>query len=184
MSRQWYVISVFTSQENKVYNFIRKKIDSGEWKDRVFDILLPEETVQKIRNGKKHTYKRRMFPGYLLIEMDFNEDNYKMVRQVPGVSGFVNYDGITPPPPLKLSEVQSLSSKITTEETKSEQNVVQSQFLFRLEDRVKIISGAFKDFIGVVEEVNPEKGRLKVRVEIFGRSTPVDVNSLEVEKVS
>jgi transcriptional antiterminator NusG len=181
MARQWYVLSAFSSQENRALEFLRKRIESGEWEGRVFDAMMPEEPVQEIRNGRKRTYKRKMFPGYLLVEMEFTDENYRLVREVPGVSSFVNYDGQTAPRPLSRSELKNLLAK-TPEERKEEPQT--PQMLFRLDERVKITDGAFKDFIGVVEEINPEKGRLKVRVEIFGRSTPVDVDALQVERVS
>lgn len=182
MARAWYVVSTFTGQEARAVEVIKKRVASGEWAGRVFDALLPEESVQRIRNGRKRLYKRKMFPGYILVEMEFNEENYRLVRSVPGVSGFVNYDGVVPPKPLQPSELRGLLNR-TTEERKEEAPQT-PQVTFRVDERVKITDGAFKDFVGVVEEVHPEKGRLKVRVEIFGRPTPVDVDALQVERVS
>ena len=181
MSRHWYVVHTYTGQEFKAREYIKKKLESPEFKDRIFDVLVPEEPVQEMKNGKKRTYRRKLFPGYILVEMDFCEDSYQLLRTIPGVSSFINYDGNTAPKPLTKMELKNLIVK--EKDVVEPEPQVQTK-LFRIDERVKIIDGAFKDFVGVVEDVNDEKGRLKVRVEIFGRSTPVDVDFLQVERIS
>lgn len=179
MSKHWYIVQCLSGQEFRAAEFVRKRISAGPFKDRIFDVLVPEERIQEMKNGKKRVYKKKVFPGYLLIEMDFTDENYQLAREIPGVTGFVGFDGQTPPKPLSKSELKNL---IVTEEKTKEEAPVQTK-IFKVDQQVKIVDGAFKDFIGVVEDVSDEKGRLKVRVEIFGRSTPVDVDFLQVEKI-
>ena len=180
--RNWYVIQTFTGQENKALEYLRKKLVGDEFKDRIFDVMVPEEQRYEMKNGKKRSIKNKMFPGYILVELDFSDESYRLIRDTPGVTNFVGYDGETPPRPLGKTELKNLIVK-EKEEILNEEPQAPTK-LFRVDERVKIVDGAFKDFVGVVEDVHDEKGRLKVRVEIFGRSTPVDVDFLQVERIS
>lgn len=180
MARNWYIVQTYTSQEKKAHDYMKTRLDQDGFRDNIFDVLVPEENVKEMKNGKKRSFTRKVFPGYIFVEMDFNEANYRLITSVPGVLGFVEYNGVVPPRPLLKSEITKLIRN-EREEEKEETPVPTN--LFRIDEQVKVIDGAFKDFVGVVEEVNEEKGRLKVRVEIFGRSTPVDVDFLQVEKV-
>lgn len=176
----WYIIHTFSGKEQQVRVFIEKHLHDEGFEGKIREALVPEETVREMRNGKKRSYKRKLFQGYVLVEMDFSELTYDLVRKVPGVLNFVEYNGVTPPKPLSRSEVKNL---ITKEKIQDKDEVVVVNQIFRIDEQVKVIDGVFKDFVGVVEEVNEERGRLKVRVEIFGRSTPVEVDFLQVEKV-
>ncbi len=182
MSRNWYVVQTFTGQENKAFEYLHKKLAEDAFKDRIFDVMVPEEQRFEMKNGRKRSIRSKMFPGYILVEMEFSDETYRIIRDTPGVTNFVGYDGESPPRPLGKNELKNLIVK-EKEEVVAEEPQAPVK-LFRVDERVKIIDGAFKDFVGVVEDVNDEKGRLKVRVEIFGRSTPVDVDFLQVERIS
>ncbi len=176
----WYIVQTYSGQEEKAETFIRAKLADAEFKKYILDVRVPKEDVHEMRNGKKRTYKRKKFPGYLLVEMDFTPAGFQLVKSIPGIINFVNYDGSKDPRPLSRTELRNLIDE-QKEEGKVEQVVHTKSF--RIDDRVKIVDGAFKDFSGIVEEINDEKGRLKVRVEIFGRSTPVDVDFLQIERI-
>lgn len=176
----WYIVQTYSGQEEKSEAFLKTKLSDEAFSKYIKDVRVPKEDVHEMRNGKKRVYKRKKFPGYLLVEMDFTSESFQLVKSIPGVINFVNYDGTTAPRHLSRTELRNLIEE-QKEEGKVEQVVHTKSF--RVDDRVKITDGAFKDFSGIVEEINEEKGRLKVRVEIFGRSTPVDVDFLQIERV-
>jgi len=176
MSHKWYVIHTLTGQEDKVKASVENKIQEGALKDKVFQILIPTEQVSEVKDGKKRISQRKFFPGYVLIEMDLNDDIWYAIRNVPGVTGFIGTKA--KPIPLLDSEVNHIIKQ--TEERKEKPT---PKVIFENGDSVKIIEGPFVNFSGTVEEVNPDKGKIKVTVSIFGRATPVEMEYWQVEKL-
>ncbi len=180
--RGWYIVHTLTSAEKKTVEFILRKIESGELKDIVYDVKMPIEKTIEMRNGKKVKRERKFFPGYILLDMEMSEQNMRIVRNIPGISGFVGFSIGKFPKPLTQKEIDDILNK--SERVIDEEDTVSNKILFMVDENVKINDGPFKGFTGVVEEINHEKGRVKVRVEIFGRATPVDLNFLQIEKIS
>ena len=176
MSHKWYVIHTLTGQEDKVKASVENKIQDGALKDRVFQVLIPTEQVSEVKDGKKRISQRKFFPGYVLVEMDLDDDIWYVIRNMPGVTGFIGTK--TKPIPLLDSEVNHIIKQ--TEERKEKPT---PKVIFENGDSVKIIEGPFVNFSGTVEEVNPDKGKIKVTVSIFGRATPVEMEYWQVEKL-
>ncbi len=180
--RGWYIVHTLTSMEKKTVDVIKKKIESGELAGIVYDVKMPIEKIYEMKNGKKIKRERKFFPGYILIDMEMSEQNMRIVRSIPGISTFVGFSIGKFPKPLTQREIDDILNK--SERVVEEEEAPASKILFSVDETVKINDGPFKGFQGVVEEINPEKGRVKVRVEIFGRATPVDLNFLQIEKIS
>ena len=180
--RGWYIVHTLASQEKRAAGVIRKKIEDGTLKDIVFDVQVPVEYIYEMKNGKKIKKERKFFPGYILIDMDLNEQTMRMVRSLPGITTFLGYRPGKLPKPISSKEVEEILAR--SREIKEEIETTPSRVIFSIDETVKIIDGPFKGFQGVVEEINPEKGRVKVQVEIFGRPTPVDLDFLQIEKIS
>ena len=186
MAAGWYVLHTYSGYENKIEKIIRLMIDSGELdKEIIKDIKVPQEEVVEVKDGKKKTQKRKFFPGYVLVEMDLPEGlNWKetcsKIKKIQGVTSFVGTPADKRPQPLSGDEARSILQK--SGEIKGEKPVRIRQS-FNSGEQVKIIDGPFESFTGTIEEVNQEKNKLKVMVQIFGRSTPVEVDLLQVEKV-
>ncbi len=176
MSHKWYVIHTLTGQEDKVKASVENKIQDGALKDKVFHVLIPTEQVSEVKDGKKRISQRKFFPGYVLVEMDLDDDIWYVIRNMPGVTGFIGTK--TKPIPLLDSEVNHIIKQ--TEERKEKPT---PKVVFENGDSVKIIEGPFVNFSGTVEEVNPDKGKIKVMVLIFGRATPVEMEYWQVEKL-
>ena len=176
MSHKWYVIHTLTGQEDKVKASVENKIQEGALKDKVFQVLIPTEQVSEVKDGKKRISQRKFFPGYVLVEMDLDDDIWYVIRNMPGVTGFIGTK--TKPIPLLDSEVNHIIKQ--TEERKEKPT---PKVIFENGDSVKIIEGPFVNFSGTVEEVNPDKGKIKVMVLIFGRATPVEMEYWQVEKL-
>ena len=176
MSHKWYVIHTLTGQEDKVKASVENKIQEGALKDKVFQVLIPTEQVSEVKDGKKRISQRKFFPGYVLVEMDLDDDIWYVIRNMPGVTGFIGTK--TKPIPLLDSEVNHIIKQ--TEERKEKPT---PKVIFENGDSVKIIEGPFVNFSGTVEEVNPDKGKIKVTVLIFGRATPVEMEYWQVEKL-
>lgn len=176
MSHKWYVIHTLTGQEDKVKTSVENKIQEGALKDKVFQVLIPTEQVSEVKDGKKKISQRKFFPGYVLVEMDLDDDIWYVIRNVPGVTGFIGTK--TKPIPLLDSEVNHIIKQ--TEERKEKPT---PKVIFENGDSVKIIEGPFVNFSGTIEEVNPDKGKIKVTVSIFGRATPVEMEYWQVEKL-
>ncbi|MDR2601221.1 MAG: transcription termination/antitermination protein NusG [Spirochaetaceae bacterium] len=185
MSTAWYVLQVYSNRERKVEKLIRQKIASGDIpKDVVRDIKLPIEDVVEIKEGKKRFSKKIFLPGYVLIEMDLPEKDWKSVCshiiKLDGVSGFVGTKHNIRPSPLSNNEARDILQRAG--EIKGEKPN-RSRQAFASGEQVKITDGPFESFTGTIEEVNAEKNKLKVMVGIFGRNTPVEVDVAQVEKV-
>lgn len=171
--KNWYVLRVFTGKEDLVKTYLEQHIKHLNIQDRVGEVLIPTETVIEMRDGKRRDKKRVFFPGYILIEMSLDLEIRHMLVNAPNVIGFAGNP--KDPQPLKMSEVNRILGRI--EEKRGQ---VMIDIPFEVDDKVKINDGPFKDFIGSIKEINHEKKKLKVLVSIFGRSTPVEVDFLQV----
>ena len=184
MAKGWYVVHVYSGHENKVEKQIRKLIESNELTDYVFDIKIPSEEIAEIKDGKKKLTTKKFLPGYILVEMDLANNRWKEVcahiRRIQGVTGFVGYSANQKPQPISQEEARTILQKAG--EIKAEK-VVNPRQAFSTGESIRIIDGPFDTFTGTIEEINAEKGKLRVMVGIFGRSTPVEVDFFQVEKI-
>lgn len=176
MERSWYVVHTYSGQEDKVKANLEKAVANLNLGTKVYQILVPTEEVMEIKRNKRQIRKRKFFPGYILIDMIIDNDTYWTVRNIPGVSGFL---GDTNPTPLPPEEVENIVKLMTSEPSAKPRPAI----IFEKGENVRIVEGPFCNFVGVVEDVNEEKGKLKVMVSIFGRSTPVELDFLQVEKL-
>lgn len=176
MARGWYVIHTRTGYEDSVCKMLQKKIDNNELLNKLFQVLIPTEDIVQVKHNRKEVKKRKFFPGYVLVDMDLNNETYWAVRNIQGVSGFL---GDPRPCPLAESEVQEILELVNVSSQEKPKPAVQ----FEKGESVRIIEGPFKHFMGVVEEVNEQKAKLKVIVTVFERPTPVELDFLQVEKV-
>ncbi len=173
MERSWYVIHTYSGYENKVKTNLEKRVDSMNVGDKIFRILVPMEDEVEIKDGKKKIAKRKVFPGYVLVEMTMTDDSWYVVRNTPGVTGFVGTG--SKPIPLQDDEVKQILKHMGIEEAKPKS-------VFSVGETVKVTSGPFQNFIGTVEEIYPDKGKIKVLVTMFGRETPVELDFSQAEK--
>ena len=169
----WYVIHSYSGYENKVKKNLEQRIESMGMKDYIFEVVVPTEDQLEIKDGQRRIVKRRIFPGYILVKMIMNEKSWYVVRNTPGVTGFVGIGN--KPTPLSQEEVDKIMKRIHAE-------APQVQVSFRPGEKVRIIEGPFADFIGVVDEIYPDKGKVRILVSFFGRETPVELDFLQVEK--
>lgn len=170
---QWYVLHTYSGYENKVKKTIESRIDALDMGDRVFEIVVPTQEEVEFKDGVRKTVQRKVFPGYVLVRMLMDEDTWYQLRNTPGVTGFVSQDN----KPLPL-----LGDIATTMMDEMEQEEPKVTISFQMGDRVRIIEGPFADFTGEVDEVNNEKGKIKVLVSFFGRETPVELDFLQAER--
>lgn len=175
MVNQWFVVHTYSGHEDRVKSSLEKAVSNLGMQERISRILVPTEEVVEIKRNKKHFKKRKFFPGYVFVEMTIDNETYWLIRNTAGVTGFL---GGVKPVPMPEDEVRNL-----IDATESPANKPRPAITFDKEENVRIIEGPFKHFIGVVEEVNEEKGKLKVMVTIFGRPTPVELDFLQVEKI-
>lgn len=170
---QWYVLHTYSGYENKVKKTIEARVEAFDMGDRVFEIVVPTQDEIEIKDGQRKTVQRKVFPGYVLVRMLMDEDTWYQLRNTPGVTGFVSQDN--KPVPL-----QGDAANIVIESMEAEAPKVTMSFA--LGDTVRIIDGPFADFRGEIDEVNNEKGKVKVLVSFFGRETPVELDFLQVER--
>lgn len=170
---QWYVIHSYSGMENKVKKNIEHRAESMGMTDRILQVVVPTETEIEIRNGVRREVERRVFPGYVLVNMIMDEDSWYVVRNSPGVTGFVGMGN--KPTPLSQDEVNKIMQRIESDEPRLKVN-------FQIGDSVRIMSGPFAEFGGKVEEIDADKGKAKVMVSFFNRETPVEVDFLQLEK--
>lgn len=182
MEKQWFVIHTLTGKENKVRDSLLRRIKVEEVGDLVGEVTIPSEKVSEVKRGKKSTATRMFYPGYVLIEIclynengKINEKSWYFVNDTPGVIGFI---GGGKPTPLRPKEVESILYQIEEKKEK-----VKPKVLFEPGETVKITEGPFLNFNGIIEEVDPDKGKLKVQVSIFGRTAPVELEYWQVERV-
>ena len=184
MAKSWYVLHTYTGYENKIEKTIRILMAEGELDDVVSDVKVPAEQVVEVKDGKKKITSKKFLPGYILLEMDLPDIGWKTpcskIRRINGVTGFVGSSPGTKPQPISQEEARSILQK--TGDVKGEKTIKPKQ-TFTVGESVRIIEGPFDSFTGQVEDVNTEKGKLRVMVGIFGRATPVEVDFLQVEKI-
>ncbi len=171
--RQWYVIHCYSGYENKVRHAIEQRIETMGMQDKIFDVVVPTEEEIEVREGKRRTVERRVFPGYILVQMIMDEDSWYVVRNTPGVTGFVGMGN--EPTPLRPEEVSQIMRRMESEAPKI-------KIAFKKGQKVRIIDGPFNDFLGIVGDVDMEKHKVRVLVNFFGRETPVELDFLQVEK--
>ncbi|NOY62911.1 MAG: transcription termination/antitermination protein NusG [Gammaproteobacteria bacterium] len=176
MALRWYVVHVYSGFENHVVRSLNERIGRSDLQDNFGEILVPTEEVVEMRAGQKRKSDRKFFPGYVLMQLEMNDDTWHFVRDVPKVMGFVGGTGDRPVP-ISDKEAESILQRIQEGVEKPKPKV-----LFEVGEVVRVTEGPFADFSGVVEEVNYEKSRLRVAVLIFGRSTPVELGFGQVEK--
>jgi transcription termination/antitermination protein NusG len=169
----WYVLHTYSGYENKVKKTIETRVDALDLGERVYEIVVPTQEEIEIRNGQRHSVQRKTFPGYVLVRMLMDDDTWYALRNTPGVTGFVNVNN--KPVPLGETEVQTIIKGMTTV-------APPVKLSFSAGDAVRIIDGPFADFRGVIDEVNNEKGKIKVLVSFFGRETPVELDFLQAER--
>ncbi len=172
--KRWYVLHTYSGYEENVTRNLKQRIESMDMEDKIFDVLVPTETKIKIRNGKRSTVREKIFPGYVLVNMIVTDDSWYVVRNTPNVTGFVGSG--TTPTPISEEEVAELQRRMGVEEPTYKVDV-------SVGSPVKIIDGPFKDFEGKVSEVDESKGKIKVLVTMFGRETPVELDSLQIKKI-
>jgi len=175
MSKEWYVVHTYTGYEMKAKQNLEDRVKQLAKEDLFGEILVPTENIVELVKGKKKESKRKFFPGYILVNMDLNEETWYIVKNTPKITGFVG-GGMTPPP-IPESEVKRITQQIAEGSLKPKPKAV-----FEKGEGVRIIDGPFTSFNGIVEEIRPEKGKLRVSVSIFGRSTPVELDFTQVEK--
>jgi transcriptional antiterminator NusG len=176
-SKQWYIIHTYSGFENKVAESIRSRAEAFGFAHRIGQILVPTEEVVELRGGKKVTSKRLLYPGYVLIQMEMDDELWHAIKNTPRVTGFVG--GGNKPVPLSVDEVNAILYRQATSAERP-----RPKLTFEKNETVRIIDGPFTNFSGKVDEVNPERNTLRVLVTIFGRSTPVELDFLQVEKIS
>ena len=171
--RAWYVVHCYSGYENKVRYNLEQRIETMGMKDRIFDVVIPTQEEIEVRDGKRRTVERHVFPGYVLVNMILSEESWYVVRNTPGVTGFVGMGN--DPTPLRPEEVQQILRRMEAE-------APLVKVTFKIGERVRIVDGPFNDFRGMVSEIDMEKTKVRVMVNFFGRETPVELDFLQVEK--
>lgn len=176
MAQRWYVVHAHTNFEKKVAQSIRSEATRKGLGDAITEIMVPTEDVVEVRRGSKHNVERKIYPGYVLVKMDLSDETWNMIKQVPKVTGFLGGSGR----PVPISEKEAMAILQQVEEGVARPK---STLSYEIGENIRVIDGPFNSFTGSVEEVDADKGRLKVSVSIFGRATPVDLDFTQVEKV-
>ncbi len=169
----WYVIHCYSGYENKVRHNLEQRIETMGMKDKIFDVVVPTQEEIEVRDGKRRTVERHIFPGYVLVNMKLSEESWYVVRNTPGVTGFVGMGNM--PTPLRPEEVSQIIKRMEAE-------APTVKVTFKVGERVRIIDGPFNDFRGTVSEIDMERTKVRVMVSFFGRETPVELDFLQVEK--
>lgn len=175
MALKWYVLHVYSGFEKKVAESIKEQAEKKGWTDKIADVLVPTEAVVDIQKGKKIQVERKFFPSYVLVQMEMNDDTWHMIKNTPKVTGFL---GGKKPVAMSNAEAQRVMTQVQQGIEKPRASVS-----YEVGEQVRVNDGPFASFVGVVEEVDTEHSRLKVLVSIFGRSTPVELEFTQVEKV-
>jgi transcriptional antiterminator NusG len=170
---QWYVVHSYSGYENKVQKNLLHRTESMDMQDKIFQVVVPTEEEVELRDGSRRTIERRVFPGYILIEMLLDEDSWYVVRNTPGVTGFVGSGN--KPTPLRQEEVDKILKRMEAEAPKIKVN-------FKVGQKVRIVEGPFEDFMGTVDDIDTDRARVKVLVNFFGRETPIELDFLQVER--
>ena len=172
--KNWYVIHTYSGYEDAVAKNLKQRIESLGMEDKIFNVIVPKEKKIKIKDGKRKVVEEKIYPGYVLVEMIVTDDSWYVVRNTPNVTGFVGAG--TTPVPVSLGEIENLKKRMGVE-------TPQYKIEVKVGDPVKIIDGPFKDFDGKVSEIDEERGKIKVLVNMFGRDTPVELDSLQMKKL-
>jgi len=172
--REWFVVHTYSGYENKVKVNLERRVESMNMADKIFEVVIPSEEQLEIKNGKRVITQRKIFPGYVLVQMIMDDDSWYVVRNTPGITGFVGMG--TKPTPLLPEEVDSIIRQTGAE-------APTPKIKFSEGESVKITSGPFGGFIGVVDEINLERGKIRVLVSMFGRETPVELEFSQLEKL-
>lgn len=172
--RAWFVVHCYSGYENKVKHNLEQRIESMGMANQIFQVVVPTEEEIEVKEGKRRTVERRVFPGYILVQMLMNDDSWYVVRNTPGVTGFVGMGN--KPTPLRQEEVQGILKRMEAEAPKV-------KVTFKPGQKVRIVDGPFNDFMGTVDEINMDKAKVRVMVSFFGRETPVELDFLQVEKM-
>lgn len=172
--KRWYVIHTYSGYEENVANNLRQRIESLGMEDKIFEVLVPKEKKIKIRNGKRKVVEEKIFPGYVIVNMVVTDDSWYVVRNTPNVTGFVGTG--TTPTPVDEKEMKNLQRRMGIEEPSYIVDV-------EIGETVRIVDGPFKEMEGKVSEIDSERGKIKVMVSMFGRETPVELDSLQVKKI-
>ncbi|MFB6469152.1 transcription termination/antitermination protein NusG [Cytobacillus sp. Hz8] len=177
MEKNWYVVHTYSGYENKVKANLEKRVESMGMQDKIFRVVVPEEEETDFKNGKKKVVKRKVFPGYVLVELVMTDDSWYVVRNTPGVTGFVGSAGSgSKPTPLLPEEVTVILKRMGVDEKRVD-------FNFEIGETVKVKEGPFANFTGSIEEMDKDKSKVKVLVNMFGRDTPVELEFTQIEKL-
>jgi len=174
-SRQWYAIHTYSGYEEKVAESIRQRINAVDMADKIFDVMVPKEKQIEIKNGKRKVVEKKIFQGYALVEMNLTDETWYIVRNTPGVTGFVGTS--TQPTPVSDQEISKIKKRMGVEDPKHHIDFSEGEV-------VSITDGPFKGFDGAISEIDTLKGKVKVMVSMFGRDTSVELDALQVKKVS
>lgn len=174
LGRKWYAIHTYSGYEENVASNLKQRIESMDMQDKIFNIMIPTEKKIKIKNGKRKIITEKIFPGYVMVEMLVTDDSWYVVRNTPNVTGFIGAGNT--PTPIQEEEIKSLMKRMGVEEPQYKIDV-------QVNDPVKINDGPFKNFEGKVSEVDEERGKVKVLVNMFGRETPVELDFLQIKKI-
>ncbi len=173
-TRAWYTISTYSGYEDKVADSINQRVGSPEFEGKIFDAIVPKEKRIEIKNGKRKVVDRKIFQGYVLVEMCLSDETWYIVRNTPGVTGFIGNG--TQPTPVSEKEIAKIKKRMGVEDPKYSVN-------YEINEVVSIIDGPFKGFEGTIAEIDTQKGKLKVMVSMFGRETPVELDALQVKQL-
>ena len=177
MEKNWYVVHTYSGYENKVKANLEKRVESMGMQDKIFRVVVPEEEETDIKNGKKKVVKKKVFPGYVLVEIVMTDDSWYVVRNTPGVTGFVGSAGSgSKPTPLLPGEAEAILKRMGMDERKTDID-------FELNETVKVIDGPIANFTGSIEEIDYDKSKVKVFVNMFGRETPVELEFTQIDKL-
>ncbi|KIP20536.1 Transcription antitermination protein nusG [Anoxybacillus ayderensis] len=177
MEKNWYVIHTYSGYENKVKTNLEKRVESMGMQDKIFRVIVPEEEETDTKGGKKKVVKKKVFPGYVLVEMIMTDDSWYVVRNTPGVTGFVGSAGAgSKPTPLLEEEVSAILKRMGVD-------LIELEFDFELNEAVRIKEGPFANFVGTIQEIEMEKQKVTVLVDMFGRETPVELDFSQIEKI-
>jgi len=171
---EWYFVHTYSGYENKVKKYLDQRIETMGMQDKIFSVVVPTEEEVEIRDGQKKTSRKRVFPGYILVQMVIDEESWYVVRNTPGVTGFVG-TGVRPIP-LSKEEVDKILSRMEAEQPTIKVN-------FRIGETVRITEGPFADFMAVVDDIYADRGKVRLLVSFFGRETPVEMDFLQVERI-
>ena len=176
---RWYILHAYSGQEDRVKRNLELRISTMDMKEKIFQVIVPTEDEMEIKDGKRKAVARRIFPGYILVQMKMDDESWYVVRNTPGVTGFVSAedesDNRPKPVPLEEREVDAILKQIETDTPRVRVGLEKGQ-------SVRIVDGPFLDFMGVVDEVSQERSKVKVLVSFFGRETPVELDFLQVER--